>query len=150
MELCKVLPLLCDGLTARVLIMILHMQASIFSSSEGIWISLLMRALLWPSWERSSHWSQRREGEAKWNLTQPWKQSNPCGHLQLHDALSESPDTSKLPLLWRWAEPFLLSLPSPLSRSNFYPHFNHCMWNAIVSSLEAVVSSRTKVIAGDW
>lgn len=113
------------------------MRSSIFSSSDGIWISLLMRALLWPSWEHSSHWFLHREGEAKWNLTQPSKQSNPCGHLWLHDTLSESPDASKLPLLWRWAEPFPRSLSSPLSRSNFHPHFNHWMWNAIVSGLEA-------------
>lgn len=36
MLLCKVLLLPCNGLTARVLIMILHIQTSILCSSEGI------------------------------------------------------------------------------------------------------------------
>ena len=100
--------------------MILHIQTSILHSSEGIWISQLMRELPFPSWEQTNHQSLRHKGETKWNPTQPWMQQNPCGHLWLHDVLSMSPVTSKLPVLWRQDEAPHPSSP-PSDWSNFSP-----------------------------
>lgn len=76
------------------------------------------------------------------------------GHLWLYDVLSMSPVTSKLPELWRKTAPPCQSpsvQPSPTPQPvELLAALNNCNWTAIVSSLEAVVCGRTKVIATDW
>lgn len=106
--------------------MILHIQTSILPSSEGIWISRLMRELPFPTWEQTNHWSPHCEGgnqvefdavmEAAKSMVicgcmtfYPWVQS-PVNCLSSEERLH-------LP-----ASPPLSSPPPPPSRSNFLPH----------------------------
>lgn len=108
--------------------MILHIQTSILPSSEGIWISRLMRELPFPTWEQTNHWSPHCEGgnqvefdavmEAAKSMVicgcmtfYPWVQS-PVNCLSSEERLHlpASPPLSGLPH------------PPPPSRSNFLPH----------------------------
>lgn len=133
--------------------MILHIQTSILPSSEGIWISRLMRELPFPTWEQTNHWSPHCEGgnqvefdavmEAAKSMVicgcmtfYPWVQS-PVNCLSSEERLH-------LPASPPLSSPPPPSTPQPVE---LLAALNNCNWTAIVSSLEAVVCGRTKVIA---
>lgn len=142
----KVLLLSCQRLTACVLIQIQTPLPPLF---EQMWIRRLMRVVSFHSGEQAK-WSGYCTMRGKpngihvaicgWVSFYPWAQS-PINCLFSEEGLK--PKTSN-------PSPHTRYLTSPPARrSNFFT-LNNCNGTAIVSSLEAVTFSRTKVIATDW